>query len=126
MRPRSERAAYRRTSVMRPPRRGRFGARPWVPGSAMSLRRRSRAQLQCGLADADRLAGVDQQRSLDPLLVEVGAVGGAEVLDVPGAAAVGQAGVAGAGGVVRSDQGGGLGAGGQGGVVPPGGFWARG
>ena len=65
---------------------------------------RHETQLQGGLADADRLAGVDQQRTLDALLVEVGAVGGAEVLDVPLAAAVGQAGVARAGEVVGQDE----------------------
>ena len=65
-----------------------------------------RTQLQHGLADADRLAGVDQQRALDPLLVEVGAVGGAEVLDEPLAAAVGQPRVPGAGVVVGEHEGG--------------------
>src|SRR3954466_10228073 len=94
IRPRSDRAAYRRTSVMRPPRRRWEGTCP----------ARSRTQLQCGLADADRLAGVDQQRSLDPLLVEVGAVGGAQILHVPLSPTVGQAGVAGAGEVVGQHQ----------------------
>src|SRR3954463_5987573 len=47
---------------------------------------------------------VHQQRALDPLLVEVGAVRGAEVLDIPLATAVGEAGVSGAGEVVGEDQ----------------------
>src|SRR4051812_22691277 len=65
---------------------------------------RSRTQLQCGLADADRLAGVDQQGPLDALLVEVCAVGRAEVLDVPLTGAVGQPRVPGAGEVVGEHE----------------------
>src|SRR3954452_16023354 len=72
--------------------------------SSVSSQARSRTQLQCGLADADRLAGVDQQGALDALLIEVGAVGRAEVLDVPLAAAVGQPRMPGAGEVVGEDE----------------------
>src|SRR5512132_2653359 len=121
MRPRSDRAAYLRTSVMRPPRWRSEGGCPTVRCSTVSSRARSRGlladarrlrvatlhsmarsqarsrtQLQSGLADADRLAGVDQQRSLHPLLIEVGAVGRPEVLHVPLSTAVGQTGVTGA------------------------------
>src|SRR3954452_20363810 len=74
--------------------------------SSVSSQARSRTQLQCGLADADRLAGVNQQRSLDPLLVEVRAVRGAEVLHVPLSTTVGQPSVPGAGEVVGEHQGG--------------------
>src|SRR5688572_9977796 len=63
----------------------------WRTSTALARSQaRSRTQLHCGLADADRLAGVDQQWALDPLLVEIGAVGRAEILDVPLAPAVGQ------------------------------------
>src|SRR3954466_7930503 len=110
IRPRSDRAAYRRTSVMRPPRRRQEG----------TCSARSRAQLQCGLADADRLAGVDQQRPLTPLLVEVGAVGGAEVLHVPLSTTVGEAGVPGAGEVVGEHERGVVGAADQDGLLPEG------
>src|SRR4051812_17645220 len=87
IRPRSERAAYRRTRLIGP-----------CPCAG------SRAQLQRGLADPDRLAGGDQERALDALLVEVGAVRRSEVLHVPLAAPVGQPGVPGAGEVVGEHQ----------------------
>src|SRR4051794_2525392 len=110
IRPRSDRAAYLRTRVMRPPRWRWQGSRPRgrcspVLHSTACSQARSRTQLQCGLADADRLAGVDQQRPLDALLVEVGAVRGAEVLHVPLSTTVGEAGVPGAGEVVGENQG---------------------
>ena len=91
-----------------------------VASIGSSSQARSRTQLQCGLADADRLAGVDQQRALDPLLVEVGAVGGAEVLHVPLATPVGEPRVAGAGEVVGQHEGGVVGAADQDRLVPEG------
>src|SRR4051795_11586180 len=62
-------------------------------------------QFQRRLADPDRLSRLDQQRALHALLVEVGAVGGAEVLDVPLAAAVGQSSVPRTGEVVGEHEG---------------------
>src|SRR3954453_12487117 len=104
IRPRSERAAYRRTRLMRPPRWRSGGARARFLSSGNRYAC-SRTQLQGSLPDADRLARTDQERTLHALLVEVGAVGRSEVLHVPLAAAVGQARVAGAGEVVGQDEG---------------------
>src|SRR6185503_19156736 len=104
MRPRSDRAAYLRTRVMRPPRWRSSSALVTLLHPMARSQARSRTQLQCGLADADRLAWVDQQRALHPLLVEIGAIGGAEILHVPLTSAVGQSGVTGAGEVVGQHQ----------------------
>src|SRR5687768_3308174 len=77
-----------------------------LPYSLVSSQARSRTQLHCGLADADRLAGTDQQWALDPLLVEIGAIGRAEILDVPLAPAVGQPRMPGTGEVIGEHEGG--------------------
>src|SRR3954454_24736347 len=89
---------------MRPPRWGSSTRSATLLHPLARSQARSRTQLQCGLADADRLAGGDLQTSRAPLLIEVGAVGRAEVLHVPLSSAVGQPGVAGAGEVVGQDQ----------------------
>src|SRR3954454_22436972 len=67
--------------------------------SSVSSQARSRTQLQCGLADADRLAGVDQPGARSALLIAVGPVGRAETLDVPRSCAVGEPRLPGAGAV---------------------------
>src|SRR5919112_832782 len=105
IRPRSERAAYLRTRLMHPPRWRSGGACARLRSSCRCRHVWSRTQLQGSLPDADRLTGTDQERTLDALLVEVGAVGGSEVLHVPLAAAVGEPRVAGTGEVVREDEG---------------------
>src|SRR5688572_5337749 len=82
----------------------------WRTSTALARSQaRSRTQLHCGLADADRLAGVDQQGALDPLLVEIGAVGRAEILDVPLAPAVGQPRMPRTGEVIGQYESGGIG-----------------
>ncbi len=61
-------------------------------------------QLDDGLADPQRAAGLDPDGAGEPLGADEGAVGGAEVLDEPGAVAVEDPGVPAAGEVVVEDQ----------------------
>src|SRR5579875_1607962 len=57
----------------------------------------SRAQLQDGAADPDRLAGQDRHRLADPAAADEGPVGRAQILDDPAVAAPGQPGMVGRG-----------------------------